>query len=155
MLYIERVPKPPLDTYVASIWYCQSPPRQPGLERVLPSGAAQLIVNLKEDRTRMYHPGGMTTGPGALLSGVATRYGVIDTAEQECVAGVAFRPGGTVAFFAVPAHELRDRHLPLEFLWGRQRTARLRARLLQAAGPTARLDVMEEAMAERWIAPCL
>jgi len=48
MLYLHRVPAPPLDAFIASIWFCQNEPRPFALERVLPSGAAQLIVNLKE-----------------------------------------------------------------------------------------------------------
>jgi AraC-like DNA-binding protein len=152
MLYLQRVPAPPLDAFIASIWFCQSEPRPFALERVLPNGTAQLIVNLKEDRTRMYHPqtGAMTAGCGAVLSGVSSRYGVIDTAEQECVAGVCFRPGGTVPFFAAPADELRDAGVPLEFVWGRRRAGRLREQLLAAPTPAAKLDALERAMAEAW-----
>jgi AraC-like DNA-binding protein len=151
MLYIDRIPAPPLNAFIASIWYCESPPRPFALQRVLPSGAAQLIVNLKEDQTRMYRPergpGAMTTCGGTVLSGVSSQYSVIDTAEQECVAGVCFRPGGTVPFFAIPAHELRDAGVSLEFVWGRGGAARLREQLLAAPTPTAKLDTLERAMA--------
>jgi AraC-like DNA-binding protein len=150
MLYLDRVPSPPLDRFIASIWFCQSELRPFALERVLPSGTAQLIVNLKEDRTRMYHPGSgaMTANCGTIFSGISTRFGVIDTAEQECVAGVSFRPGGTSAFFAMPAHQLRDTDIPLELLWDRGRAARLREQVLAAASPTAKLDALERALAE-------
>jgi AraC-like DNA-binding protein len=151
MLFVDRVPAPPLDAFIASIWFCENEPRAFELERVLPTGAAQLIVNLKEDQTRVYHPewgdGSMTASPGTVLSGVASRYGVIDAAEQECVAGVAFRPGGTLAFFSIPAHEVCDAHIPLELLWGRLRAAELRERLLEASSPAARLDILERTMA--------
>jgi len=63
--------------------------------------------------------------PPLLGAARSSRYGFIDTAEQECVAGVAFRPGGAAAFFTVPAHELRDADTPLEFLWDRGRVAEL------------------------------
>jgi AraC-like DNA-binding protein len=154
MLYIDRVPAPPLDRFISSIWYCQSEPRPFSLERVLPSGAAQLIVNLKEDRTRMYRPetGTISVSCGTVLSGISTRYGVIDTAEQECVAGVCFRPGGTAPFFPMPAYHLRDAGVPLEFLWDRGRAARLREQVLAAASPTAKLDTLERNMAEAWTA---
>jgi len=154
MLYIDRVPAAPLDTFIAKIWFCESEPRPFALERVLPSGAAQLIVNLKEDCTRRYHPkpgtGSITTCCGTILTGVASRYAVIDTAEQEYVAGVCFRPGGTVPFFQTPAHEMRDADIPLELLWGRRRAANLREELLAARTPAAKLDTMERAMAEAW-----
>ena len=50
MHYCHRVPKPPLDAFIESIWVYQNTPRPHALERVLPTGAAQLIVNLKEDQ---------------------------------------------------------------------------------------------------------
>ena len=154
MLFIHRVPAPPLDAFLAFLWFAESEPRPFALERVLPSGTAQLIVNLKEDRTRVYHPesgnGSMTACCGTVLSGISTRYCVIDTAEQECVAGVSFHPGGTAPFFRVPAHEMRDRGVPLEFLWGRRGAADLREQLLAARTPAEKLDAMERAMALAW-----
>jgi AraC-like DNA-binding protein len=152
MLYLDRVPSPPLDRFVSSIWFCQSESRPFALERVLPNGAAQLIFNLKEDRTRTYDAdsGAVTTASGAILSGVSTRYRIIDTAEQECVVGVCFRPGGTAPFFAIPAHLLCDSGVPLEVAWDRGRAARLREQLLAAATPTARLDALERAMLDAW-----
>jgi len=150
MLFVDRVPAPPLDAFIASIWFCEHAPRPFTLERVLPSGAAQLIVNLKEDQTRIYHPewrrGPMRVSSGTVLTGVASGYSIIDTAEQECVAGVAFRPGGTVAFFSTPAHELRDAVTPLDLLWGRLRAAELRQQLLEATRPDARLDILERTL---------
>jgi len=152
MLYISRLPSPPLDRFIAAIWFCESQPRPFALERVLPSGTAQLIVNLEEDRTRLYdaESGAMTGCCGTVLAGVSTRFGVIDTAEQECVAGVSFRPGGTAAFFSMPAYHLCDTGIPLELLWDRQRAACLREQVLAAGSPTAKLDALERAMAEAW-----
>src|SRR5581483_3016610 len=154
MLFVRRVPAPPLDQSVDCLWYCENEPGPFALQRVLPSGAAQVIVNLKEDQTRMYRASGdvlaMTAAPGAVLSGAATRFCLIDTAEQECVAGVAFRPGGTPVFFPNPAHEMCDADVPLELFWGRHATSELRDRLLEARGAEARLDVLESALLLAW-----
>ena len=151
MLYLQRAATPPLDAFIASIWYCESEPRPHALERVLPNGAAQLIVNLKEDRTRVYRPESgtsrETTSSGAVLSGVQSRYCVIDTAEQESVLGVVFRPGGAIPFFRMPAHETRDAHVPLDVFWGR-RAAALRDQLMDTPNPNAKLDTMERALRE-------
>lgn len=151
MLFLHRTPAPPVDLFVESVWYCESQPKPNVLERVLPSGAAQLIVNLKEDQTRIYRPEAgyrCETTSGTVLSGVQSRYSIIDTAEQECVAGVVFRPGGTIPFFRLPAQETCDADIPLDLLWGRQRAANLRELLLEAADPQARLDVLERALAD-------
>jgi AraC-like DNA-binding protein len=158
MLYRHRVPRPPLDAFIASIWLYENEPRPHALERILPTGAAQLIVNLKEDQTRVYHPDlghRCDTTSGTVLSGVQSRYCVIDTAEQEYVLGVAFRPGGTVPFMRVPAHETRDADIPLDVLWGTRRASDLRERLLEARDPDVKLEAMEDALAEIWRPPGL
>jgi AraC-like DNA-binding protein len=153
MHFSHRVPRPPLDAFIESIWLYRNDSRRHALERVLPTGAAQLIVNLKEDETRIYDPefpSRCVATAGTVLCGVQSRYQVIDTSEQEFVAGVAFRPGGTPPFVCVPAHETSDADVPLEALWGRCRTAVLRERLLASDSPEAVLDTLETALHEAW-----
>jgi AraC-like DNA-binding protein len=152
MLYVDRVPSPPLDRFIASIWYCESAPRPLSLERILPTGAAQLIVNLREDRTRLYHPetGAIAESSGTILAGVSTRFTIIDTDDQEHVAGVSFRPGGISVFFSTPAYELCDADVPVESLWSRARATRLREQLLAAPTPAARIDILERTMLAAW-----
>lgn len=150
-VFTVRRPAPPLDACVASLWCYQSAPRPFALERILPKGAAQLIVNLKEDRTRAYDDRGMChVAAGSVVSGLGTRFEIIDTAEQEHVVGVSFHPGGTVGFFGTPAHELVGPDVPLEALWGVGATSRLRESLLAARTPQAALDVLEETLRRAW-----
>ena len=152
MLFTSRRPAAPLDESIESIWLCRNDRRPRALERVLPSGAAQLIVNLAEDETRVYEESAAglvcRRSPGSVLTGISTRYEVIDTDEQAFVAGVVFRPGGTVPFIAAPALELSGVDAPLEALWGRQRTGLLRERLLGAPDPEAALEALEAALLE-------
>jgi AraC-like DNA-binding protein len=158
MQFRHRVPRPPLDSFIESIWVYQNDPRPPALERILPTGAAQLIVNLKEDQTRLYNPefpDRCVSTSGSVLSGVQNRFQVIDTSEQEYVAGVAFKPGGTVPFFRVPAHEASDADVPLESLWGPRVTATLRERLLESRTIDATLDAFETVLRETWRPPGL
>lgn len=154
MTFMHRSPAPPLDAFVDSVWFCRNEQRTLALERVLPTGAPQLIVNLGENKTRLYEATARgvlcTTSPGSVLTGVTTRAQIIDTAEQEYVAGVAFRPGGTVPFFRIPAFELRDVDTPLANLWGERTEARLREQLLQAAGPEEVLDILEACLLRVW-----
>lgn len=148
MLYVHRRPAPPLDAFVECIWFCRSAPRPRTLERVLPTGSAQLVVNLAEDQTRMYEdtPRGLLcrSTSGTVVNGVTTRHQVIDTAEQENVAGVVFRPGGTIPFLSVPASELSALDVPLECLCGTGSAQRLRERLLAATEPDQALSVLEQ-----------
>jgi AraC-like DNA-binding protein len=153
MLYRCRLPRPPLDGFVESIWLWQNEPQAHALERLLPTGAAQLIVNLKEDRVRRYDPergNRCETTCGTVLAAVQSRFSVIDTAEQEHVMGVVFKPGGTVPFIRMPAHETCDADVPLDLVWDRSQAATLRERLLEADGPDAKVDAMERALLEAW-----
>jgi AraC-like DNA-binding protein len=148
-----RVPPPPLDAFVAVVWACRSEPGPHRLERVMPSGGAQLIVNLKEDQTRLYdpeRPGKPIVTAGSVLSSAQTRYQVIDTSEQEFVAGVAFKPGGSAVFMRTPAHEVSDVDVPLEEIWGRARAATLRDQLLASQSLDAMLEVLEAALCRSW-----
>jgi AraC-like DNA-binding protein len=158
MRYCHRVPSPPLDAFIDSIWVYQNNPGSRALERILPTGAAQLIVNLKEDQTRLYDPESphqYVATSGSVLSGVQSHFQLIDTSEQEYVAGVAFKPGGTVPFMRIPALEARDADVPLESLWGRRRTAALRERLLESDSIDATLDALEVVLHEMWRPPGL
>jgi AraC-like DNA-binding protein len=121
------------------------------LERLLPDGSAELVVNLNEDCSRTYDPRDHTrvqTLPGATIAGPHTKYFVIDTAEQLSTVGVHFRPGGAFPFFGMPASELRDSHVALEDLWGPY-AREVRERLLAAATVDGRLNVLEEALLAR------
>ena len=93
MVFTQRRPAPPLDRWIESIWLCRSEPRLRALERVLPSGASQLILNLAEDETRLYRDSGngvmCERSPGSVLTGMSTRFHLIDTDEQ---AGWCFVP---------------------------------------------------------------
>ena len=158
MNYRHRVPRPPLDAFIESIWVYQNDPQPLVLERILPTGAAQLIVNLKEDQTRLYDPESphrYVATSGSVLSGAHSRFQVIDTLEQEYVAGVAFKPGGTVPFTRMPAHEAWNVDVPLEALWGCARTATLRERLLESGSIEAKLDALEAVLHEMWRPPGL
>ena len=147
MLFHQRQVAAPLDAWIESIWLCRNDRQPRALERVLPSGAAQLIVNLAEDETRVYEktPAGLVCqrSSGSVLTGVSTRFQIIDTDEQAFVAGVVFRPGGTVPFVAAPACELSPADVPLDALWGRSRAGLLREQLLSAPDPDSTLDALE------------
>jgi AraC-like DNA-binding protein len=154
MLFAHRRPRPPLDRFVDSMWICQQPARPLTLERVLPTGASQFIINLNEDETRLYVADDgfrCLASSGSVLSGGHSRFQIIETSEQEHVAGVAFKPGGTVAFLRVPAYETADRDVALADLIGVSRTAALRARLLEHNNPEAGLDALEASLLELWI----
>lgn len=146
-----RKPGPPLDALVETLWLFKSALPSHRKERALPDGCAALIVNLGEDETRIYDRESFSLRKrfnGSVFVGPQTEFCVIDTAEQTNIAGIHFKPGGAYPFFAPPIDELRGSHLPLDVLWGGF-ARELRERLLEAAKPEERLQLMEQALLAR------
>jgi AraC-like DNA-binding protein len=152
MIYLSHQPQAPLHLAVEAIWLYAGyrPPHR--LERVLPSGTIEWVINLREDVFRCYHPETyrpIDDQPGALIAGPRSRVQVIDTEQQTEIMGVHLRPGGMRYLSAVPAHEFADRDVPLENLWGRW-AGDLREQLMVASTPKEKVLALERLLAERF-----
>jgi AraC-like DNA-binding protein len=148
MLYLTRVPGPPLSQFVNLLWLYEGYTQSHAKERVLPSGEMQIVINLLEDRSSVYDredTNRIQTFRGALLSGAHARYQVIGTAQQRSIIGVHFWPGGAFPFLRRPAGELRDITVSLDALWGAG-AVELRDKLLGAPDHQARFDVLERVL---------
>ncbi|MES9617206.1 helix-turn-helix domain-containing protein [Streptomyces tuirus] len=121
-------------------------------ELALPTGAAQLLVNLDGDALSSSPlQGAHRRTRGAALHGPYAEPAVIDPAQQRAVLWVAFRPAGVHPFLGAPVSEVRDQLVGLDDLWGTD-GAVLRERLLEAVaagGPRAGLRALETALLDR------
>jgi len=146
MLYLTHIPGPPLNSFVELFWFYDGfPPRAHKKERLMPDGSVELVINLNEDEARIYDRDDLDKCdrlPGAILCGPHSSFFVIDTAEQDSVMGIHFKPGGAFPFFKLPADELHNLHVSLENLWG-QEAGLLRERLLAAATPELKFQALE------------
>ena len=151
MQYFTFHPSPPLDEVVDVFWMISHGDID-RRERILPSGTAEMVINLREDEIRIYDPvrsGRYARFSGAVVSGTYSRPFVCDVKQHHAIIGVHFRPGGALPFLGTPATELSNAHVNLEDLWGP--VARiLRARLCEAATVRNRFQIVEEALLERW-----
>ena len=156
MIFRHYVPAAPLSHFIDLMWFGADYIVPHTLERVLPTGDMSLIINLHEDRTRIYDaddPRKYKTLNGAIVVGAYSSFNVIDTAEQRSTIGAAFRPGGAFPFFNLPAGELEDNDVSLETLWGREAASTLRERLLAAPSPERKLEILERTLLDRVVAP--
>ncbi|MDE0856877.1 MAG: helix-turn-helix domain-containing protein [Nevskia sp.] len=143
-------PAAPLSAFVDLFWYYAGFVREHSKERLLPTGTIELVINLREDEVRTYDPDDTSLCqrlPGSVVVGAHSRYFVLDTAEQNDVIGIHFKPGGAFPFLAPPADAFRDAHVPLDAIWGGS-VARLRERLLAAPTPEAKFALLEGALLE-------
>ena len=149
MLYLTHIPGPPLNSFVELFWFYDGfPARAHKKERLMPDGSVELVINLNEDETRIYDRENLDQCArlsGGVLCGPHSSFFVIDTAEQDSVIGIHFKPGGAFPFFKLPADELQNQHVSLEDLWGPEART-VRERLLEAPTPEIKFQVLEECL---------
>jgi AraC-like DNA-binding protein len=149
------IPAPPLNDFVGLFWLYEGYRQAHALERCLPTGTTELVINLRDDRVRIYDRQdvrGFQTLPGVLVCGPHSEFFVIDTEEQFAVMGVHFKPGGAFPFFKLPAGEVRNQHVALADLWGAH-AGELRERLLAAPTPAAKFHVLETILLDQLARP--
>jgi len=150
MLYRTHVPGPPLSRFVEMFWYGENVPRHL-FERFLPNGDVDLVINL-QDATFLLHDDvsrrhtRRLTGP--IVSGIHSRYYVVDTGQQASLIGVKFRPGGAHPFLHDSADRLQNLQLGLDDLWGAA-AVELQERLMDAKTMEARFQCLEAALRAR------
>lgn len=119
-----------------------------GLERILPSGGAHLMINLAEDQFRTYSGADcerIHSTQGAALSGPRGRETILDTREFQWLVAVEFRMGGAAPFFRSPLDQVSDQAVGLDDLWGLDGRL-LREQILEAPTPQEKLRVLEPAL---------
>ena len=111
----------------------------------------ELVVNLGEERMRIFADDEDRVGQdfdNAIFCGPHSGYFVLDTSRSRPVLGVHFRPGGATPFLSLPAHELRDRHVALEYLWGHC-ARKLHERLIEKSSPAKMFPLLEDVLLHR------
>jgi len=131
MSFASRPPRDPrLARLVGCLW-CGRRKSGGGMERVLPTGGLQLVIDLEADGR-------------ATVVGPSTRFALVRSEEMRHTAGIAFLVGGGRPVLRVPAAELRDAVVDLAALTGPAAAESLRARLAQLADdPDRALDRLE------------
>jgi len=118
---IRYSPAPPLDAAIECIWLSRRREHYQHWEHMLPSGKAQLVIPLHESPIQWAAPGdeiewhSWTRG---VIHGPQSRYYLAGPKPPGVVVGASFRAGMAAAILGAPLHELRDRHVSIEELWG-------------------------------------
>jgi AraC-like DNA-binding protein len=137
-MYLARQPSHALAPYVEKLWYCAGYQATHSMERVLPNGKFQIIIDLRDSFS--------ATLP--LVAGMQSKHTIIDTHGLRSVMGVLFRPGGAHAFLKASAEEFRDKVIPLDLVWG-SAGAGLRDRICEAVSPAEKFCVLDAALRGR------
>ena len=146
------IPRSPLADFVDFFWAYEP---AAGVERALPTGTMELVINLRGDRLKVAAQQRHNTTevfPGAMICGPHSEYFVIDSEPEEAIVGVHFKPGGGSLFLPAPAGELHNTHLALDALWGTS-ASWLREQLLEAKTPEARFRLLEQSLLNQAVQP--
>ncbi|HET6891712.1 MAG TPA: helix-turn-helix domain-containing protein [Pyrinomonadaceae bacterium] len=144
-------PKPPLSKFVDNFWLYEGYQAEHKSERILPTGTLELVINLRHNELLFYdaeRPENCSRFSGAVISGAHGHGFAPDTAEETCIIGVHFKPGGAFPFLGLPAGDLADTHVDLETVWGLS-AGRLRERLCEARTSAERFQLLQEALLSR------
>lgn len=150
-MHHQAIPAPPLTDFIEHFWLYVGDPLTHTLERRLPDGLIELIINLHADQIQvaeLHTPDRLQSYPGAIIRGACTTPTFIATNCMITVMGVQFKSGGVLPFIALPASELRDQVVSLEDLWGTA-ARELYAQLLAATNVQERFAILECALRMR------
>ena len=150
MLYLSYRPGPPLDEFVDNFWLIEGG-QALRLEKILPCGTSELVVNLKNNAIHIHdpeQPEGYRRFSGAVFSGTYSQSFICNAVQHEAIMGVHFKAGGAFPFLNTEASELTNTHANLDDLWGRS-GLELRERLCIATTSQQRFQIMDGALRNR------
>lgn len=146
MAHLARLPRPPLSFAIALLWYQDVVPGQFGPELVLPSGTAELVIELG--------PSARTSATGIVCGPHSTYFHLHRPSIAHAVVGAHFHPGGIRWLLnahghrAVSPHALSNQVVSLEDIWGREAIL-LHERLMHVDAPSDRLQLFEQVLQQR------
>lgn len=148
MKFYARKPGPILARWIDKLWICEGYQPSHRFELKLPDASLAWIINLKEDRIRVFESNRMDRPmflPGSIIAGPRSSYYYLDTVCQESCMGIQFKPGGALPFLGNLVGSLRDVDMPLEYGLGRaSRVADLRERLQETSRTEERFQIVEQ-----------
>lgn len=147
-MYLQREPGAGLRPWVRELWYARGMDFAHRRERILPTGRAQVIVNLARDFVLDCPEGRPVSGMApALVVGQRSAYEVIDTSDLADLIGIVFEPGALPVLLGDAADRVTNGYASLEDVC--RGADDLRDRLREMEGAEARLACLEAFLRER------
>jgi len=141
------------------LWFHEGFDADHRLERVLPDGSMEIIINLRDEKAAYIRSNQLSVArkpiAGAGSPGRTPSSSSSTTAPNASMIGVHLRPGGGSAFFDLPLCELRNSVVELDTIWNCD-AQNLRDQLLEAARskpPNSAFSRMHCLPAGRGLAP--
>lgn len=137
---------PPLDRFVEYVTYYEDSRPDYRIERLLPDGAVELIVDLHDTPKKLYDRDDLDQAQDfrhAWISGMRRRFILIEAAQGASMVVIRFRPGGAYPFLGTDLDALTDRVEQLEAVLAGT-VAPLRERLLETTSVAGKIAAVCE-----------
>lgn len=151
MSYKIHAPAPVLARFVEFFWFFDDLAVSHAMERVLPQGSFELVIDLRETPRKLFTNDAQTSWRNfrrAWISGAHAKFKVIDVLPGACMIGVHFRPGGAAPFLDLPCEELMERVEEIDAIWG-SAGLELRQKLLETPSVQQKFGLLEEFLLAR------
>jgi len=148
VIYRRYIPAPPLNEFVECLWFYKGFFPDHSLERVLPDGAIEILIDLDGPPKKLYESergGHFRAFRNAWISGQHSGFIVIGTEQNSSMMGVRFRPGGAHPFLPFPVSELNDDVVDMESIWGTAIRS-IYEQILSAPTPDEKFRVVEQVL---------
>lgn len=151
MIFRVQPPSPPLRGHVEYLWYHEGVVSDYAMERLLPDGGVELIVDLTAT-PKFWRPAANEAETrhvrATWISGQHSRPIAIEAAKGSRMIGARFLPGGAYAVLAQPVCALNGRVVELDLIWGRA-AHDLREQLHEAPSVDERFALLDRALLAR------
>jgi AraC-like DNA-binding protein len=144
-------PSPPLDRFVELVTYFEDYQPAHRVEKVLPDGAVEIIIDLSEGTKKLYdqdNPNLCKDFRSSWISGMRRRWILIEAQPGASLAVIRFRPGGARPFLGFDADGITETIAHLDEVLG-TRVRDLRERVLERRGARGRIAAIEDWLLER------
>lgn len=145
MIHRLHLPAPPLERFVENFWFYAGYKPDHTIEKLLPDGAVEVVIDLTEPPKRLHDPVDLSRYREmrrAWISGMRTEYLVIGAELDSSMIGIRFRTEGAAPFIPFPASEIANRVVELDQVWGLE-SRLLREAILESRTITAKFRILE------------
>ncbi|NOT50321.1 MAG: helix-turn-helix transcriptional regulator [Chitinophagaceae bacterium] len=147
-----HIPPFPLNNYIELVTYYKgyNPPHT--IERLLPDGGIDLIIDLTSSPKHIYDNDSLQeiqVCKNAWISGMRTEYISIQArADESEMMVIRFRPGTAWSFLHMPVLEIKDKVVDAELIFGKELLS-FREALLEALTPGLKFAIAENYLLKR------
>jgi|ERR1039457_3743216 AraC-like DNA-binding protein len=125
-------PQGQLGGFIDRFWYWKGHTVSHSLERILPTGTVELVIDLGSARTSK-----------SVVSGPRSKSSIIQRTAQDELLGIHFKPGGAFPFLKFPFGDLHNIDIGIDDLWGEEQASQLLYLLDQAEKTERRFRILE------------